>query len=121
MISTHSVKAGRKTHKLKASMRAQVRLEEETGQPIGEILNQLLSGSGGVKLVSQAWAAFLDDGAGVELDDALDLLDALGGANSAGEHLAKTLQNAFPFLRDEEPEGNEPGEGDAGNAESPAA
>lgn len=118
MISTHSVKVGKKTHKLKASMRAQVRLEEETGKPIGEILSQLLSGAGGVTLVSQAWAAFLEDGAGVELDDALDLLDALGGANAAGEHLSKALQNAFPFLREEEGEG---GEGDAGNAESPAA
>lgn len=118
MISTHSVKVGKKTHKLKASMRAQVRLEEETGKPIGEILNQLLSGAGGVKLVSRAWAAFLDDGAGVDLEDALDLLDALGGANAAGEHLAKALENAFPFLREDEADGDE---GGAGNAESPAA
>lgn len=121
VISTHPVKVGKKTHKLKASTLAQARLEDMCdGAPIGQILEQLVTGSGGVSLVLKAWAAFLDDGKGVEIEEAAEILDALGGANPAAEHLGKTLQIAFPFLRDDEA-GDQPAEGDAGKAESPAA
>lgn len=103
VISTVTVKAGKKTHKLKVSTRAQVRLEEEQGQPIGEILDQLITGAGGVKLVTAAWAAFLEDGTGVDEEVAMDVLDDLGGANVASPYLGEALQKAFPFLesRDE--------------------
>lgn len=113
MISTVAVKVGKKTHKLKVSTRAQLRLEEEQGRPIGDILEDLISGAGGVKLIIAAWAAFLEDGKGVEADAAMDVLDALGGANVAGAHLGQALQKAFPFL---EPKGKgEPGEDAPGN------
>jgi len=98
MISSVSVKVGKKTHKLKVSMAAQERLEIERCQPIGDIVEALIDGSGGVRLVISAWAAFLDDGKGVEREEAIQVLDALGGANAASPHFAKALQNAFPVL-----------------------
>lgn len=118
MISTVSVKVGTKTHKLKVSTRAQVRLEEDQGKPIGDILDQLITGAGGVKLIIAAWAAFLEDGAGVEVEEAMDVLDALGGANAAAPHLGTALQKAFPFLKADDD--TDAGEDDAGNAESAA-
>ncbi|WP_109468889.1 hypothetical protein [Albibacillus kandeliae] len=123
MISTVSVKVGKKTHKLKVSTRAQVRLEEEQGKPIGEILDQLISGAGGVKLVSAAWAACLNDGAGVEVEEAMDVLDQLGGANAAAIYLADAMRKAFPVLDAAagaaETEGDTPKD-PVGNVESPA-
>ncbi|KIC54499.1 MULTISPECIES: hypothetical protein [unclassified Leisingera] len=121
MISTHTVKVGRKTHKLKASTLAQARLEQlQGGKPIGDLLEHLIDGSGGVNLVIDAWAAFLDDGKGVEREEAAKILDALGGANAAAVHLGECLSIAFPFLKAEEGEEAEE-EDDAGNAKSPAA
>ncbi|UWQ29916.1 hypothetical protein [Leisingera sp. M523] len=122
VISTHSVKVGKKTHKLKATTLAQARLEEVRGGiPISEVLNQLFDGSGGVNLAIDAWAAFLDDGKGVEREDAAEILDALGGANAAGEHLGKCLQIAFPALKALEEGENALAGDEAGNVESPAA
>lgn len=120
VISTHSVKVGKKTHKLKASTLAQARLEEMCdGAPIGQLLEKLITGSGGVSLVVKAWAAFLNDGKGVEMEEAGEILDALGGVQSAAEHLGKALQIAFPFLQ--EGDGDQPAEDGAGKAASPAA
>ena len=98
MISTVSVRAGKRAHKLKLSTRAQVRLEAEEGKPIGEIVQRLITGAGGVTLVASAWAAVLEDGAGVEREEAMAVLDALGGANAAAGHLAEVLAKAFPAL-----------------------
>jgi hypothetical protein len=47
----------------------------------------------------------------------LQLTKRLSQAASGSGAAAKALQNAFPFLREEEGEG---GEGDTGNAKSPA-
>lgn len=127
MISTVSVKVGNKTHKLKVSMAAQERLEiDQDGKPIGDILEALIDGSGGVRLLISAWAAFLDDGQGVERDVARDVLDTLGGGMAAMPHLAKALQKAFPVLvPDESPEPEPIAEADktkaaVGNGKSPA-
>lgn len=120
MISTVSVKVGKKTHKLKVSTRAQVRLEDEQGKPIGDILDQLISGAGGVRLIIAAWAAFLDDGKGVETEAAMDVLDDLGGANVAAPHLGEALRAAFPFLKpdDDDDDDDAPGGDAPGNGES---
>lgn len=115
MISSVPVKVGKKSHKLKVSIRAQVRLEKEHGKPIGDVLDQLISGAGGVTLISSAWAACLNDGAGVELEEAMDVLDHIGGANAASPYLSEALQNAFPFLQGDD----KPSEEEAGNSETP--
>ena len=125
MISTVSVRAGKRAHKLKLSTRAQVRLEAEEGKPIGEIVQRLITGAGGVTLVASAWAAVLEDGAGVEREEAMAVLDALGGANAAAGHLAEVLAKAFPALADPEEgdaegDGEEEAEGDASANPPPA-
>lgn len=112
MISTVAVKLGKKTHKLKVSIRAQVRLEKEHGKQIGDILQDLFGGAGGVTLVASVWAACLADGAGVELEEAMDILTDLGGANAGSPYLTEALQCAFPFLQ--------PGEDEAGEGDEPA-
>jgi hypothetical protein len=116
MISTVEVKVGKAVHKLKLSVRAQYRLEEATGQPIGELLVKLHTGDGGVRLVAQCLAETLNDGAGAPLDDAFDLLEEMGGAPNFTPHLSKVLNAAFPAPADakgdEEAEG---GEETAGN------
>lgn len=123
MISSVPVKVGKKTHKLKVSMAAQERLEVESDQPIGEIIEKLIEGSGGVRLVISAWAAFLDDGKGVEREEAMSVLDALGGANAASPLFAKALQKAFPVLNPDETPDPEAESGEdldkAGNGKSP--
>lgn len=119
MISSISVKVGKETHKLKVSMAAQERLEiDQDGKPIGDILDALIDGSGGVRLLVSAWAEFLDDGKGVERDEARDVLDALGGGMAAMPHLAKALQKAFPVLvLDENPNPETDAEADTTKAE----
>lgn len=116
MISTVTVKLGKKAHKLKVSIRAQVRLEKELGKEIGVILEELFRGDGGVTLVTAVWAACLNDGAGVELDEAMDVLDGLGGANAGSPYLTEALHAAFPFLKPGED--SAPDEDTAGNAEA---
>ncbi|MDK3017626.1 hypothetical protein [Pseudodonghicola flavimaris] len=115
MISTVTVKLGKKTHKLKVSIRAQVRLEKDLGKEMGDILEQLFRGEGGVSLVVQVWAACLNDGAGVELEEAMDVLDAIGGANAGSSYMTEALQSAFPFLNPDETAAEDEAE-EAGNA-----
>lgn len=122
MISSVCVKVGKKTHRLKVSMAAQERLEIERNQPIGDIMEALIEGSGGVRLVISAWAAFLDDGKGVEREEAMRVLDALGGANAASPPFAEALQKAFPVLAPDETADADAdtGQDKAGNGQSPA-
>jgi len=116
---------GKKTHKLKVSMAAQERLEiEEGGKSIGDILEALIDGSGGVRLMISAWAACLNDGKGVEREEAMELLDDLGGANAGMPYFAKALQKAFPFLEPAKPGDTaaaaDAGKAKVGNAKTPA-
>lgn len=122
MISSVPMKVGKKTHKLKVSIKAQMRLEKEHGKPMGDLLEVLISGAGGVCMVVSAMAAFLDDGKGVDEDAAADVVEALGGSGAVTQYMAEALQVAFPFLKPGE--GGEDGdasaeEPEAGNAENP--
>ncbi|WP_139792998.1 hypothetical protein, partial [Pseudophaeobacter leonis] len=79
MISSATMKVGKKTLKLKLSTRALVRLEaEQGGKPFNEVLETILGGSGGVTLMASVMAAGLDDGKGLELDEAYEP-DRCGG------------------------------------------
>lgn len=100
MISTVSMKVGRKTHKLKLSVMAQLRLEEETGKPIGELLDGLITGTGGLTLVKSALAACMDDGKGAEQEDALAVLVEMDGAPTVTPFLAKVINAAFSVPED---------------------
>ncbi|MCI5095780.1 MAG: hypothetical protein MRY77_05660 [Rhodobacteraceae bacterium] len=115
MISTVEVKVGKTVHKLKLSVRAQYRLEEATDRPIGDLMMDLHTGKGGVRLVSQCLAEALDDGAGGTLDDALALLEACGGAQRFSPHLSDVLNAAFPVPEevqgDKDPEADDASEG----------
>jgi len=118
MISTVAMKVGRKTHKLKLSVMAQLSLEKETGKPIGELLDGLLTGSGGLTLIKSALAACMDDGKGVDDDAALAVLVEMDGAPAVIPFLAKVIEEAFPAQNsDAEGETSEPA---SGNAKSPS-
>ncbi|AUR04245.1 hypothetical protein PhaeoP72_02284 [Phaeobacter inhibens] len=124
MISSVSVTVGKKTHKLKCSTLAMAALEEARGENFDVILNQLIAGNRGVKVIIAAWAAFLNDGKGVPIEDAAGVLDDLGGYAAAAPYLAQALNRAFPMLQlktdadDGEDESAEDG-GDEGNEVPP--
>jgi len=80
MIRSASMKLGKKTLKLKFSTRALIRIEAENGgQSFDTLLDQLITGAGGVTLMASALGAGLNDGKGIDPDQALDLIDQAGG------------------------------------------
>ncbi len=130
MISSATHKVGKKTLKLKLSTRALVRLEaEQGGKPFNEVLEQILGGKGGVTLMASVMAAGLDDGKGIELDAAYELIDAAGGYRKLMPLLSEAVGCAFPELAaasgdatEEAGEvGEEAGEASAGKTETPAS
>lgn len=123
MISSATLKVGKKTLKLKLSTRALVRLEaEQGGKPFNEVLEQILGGAGGVTLVASVMAAGLDDGKGIELDEAYTLIDAAGGYRKLMPLLSEAVGCAFPELAPAGAEaGEEAGEASAGKAETPVS
>jgi hypothetical protein len=126
MISSATHKVGKKTLKLKLSTRALVRLEaEQGGKPFNEVLEQILGGKGGVTLMASVMAAGLDDGKGIELDAAYELIDAAGGYRKLMPLLSEAVGCAFPELapaiaQDGEA-GEEAGEASGGKTELPAS
>ncbi|MEQ3671530.1 hypothetical protein [Pseudophaeobacter sp.] len=126
MISSATHKVGKKTLKLKLSTRALVRLEaEQGGKPFNELLEQILTGAGGVTLVASVLAAGLDDGKGIELDAAYELIDAAGGYRELMPLLSDAVGCAFPELAPASGEAGETdeeaGEASAGKTETPAS
>jgi hypothetical protein len=133
MISSATHKVGKKTLKLKLSTRALVRLEaEQGGKPFNEVLEQILGGKGGVTLMASVMAAGLDDGKGIDLDAAYELIDAAGGYRKLMPLLSEAVGCAFPELAPASAEdaetneeageaGEEAGEARAGKAETPAS
>ncbi|UWR61387.1 hypothetical protein [Phaeobacter inhibens] len=118
MISSVSVTVGKKTHKLKCSTLAMAYLEEARGENFDVILNQLVVGSQGVKVIIAAWAAFLNDGKGVPIEEAAAVLDDLGGYAAAAPYLAQALNKAFPMLHLKTDDDGEDGD-DEGNEVPP--
>jgi hypothetical protein len=123
MISSATHKVGKKTLKLKLSTRALVRLEaEQGGKPFNEVLEQILGGSGGVTLMASVMAAGLDDGKGIELDAAYELIDAAGGYRKLMPLLSEAVGCAYPDLAPaSDKDGEEAGEASGGKTETPAS
>jgi hypothetical protein len=123
MISSATMKVGKKTLKLKLSTRALVRLEaEQGGKPFNEVLETILGGSGGVTLMASVMAAGLDDGKGIELEEAYELIDAAGGYRKLMPLLSEAVGCAFPELAPASDEaGEEAGEASGGKTETPAS
>ncbi|KXF91530.1 hypothetical protein AT574_06300 [Phaeobacter inhibens] len=96
-------------------------LEEARGENFDVILNQLIAGNQGVKVIIAAWAAFLNDGKGVPIEDAAAVLDDLGGYAVAAPYLAQALSKAFPMLqlKTGADEDGEDGSDDEGNEVPP--
>lgn len=120
MISSATMKLGKKTLKLKFTTRALIRLETENGgASFDELLDKLITGKGGVTLVASALAAGLNDGKGIDQEQALDLIDQAGGFRKLMPLIGEAIGVAFP-MRTEVEETGEAGEADAGKAEAPA-
>ena len=117
MISTATMKLGKKTLKLKFTTRALIRLEaENNGRSFDELLDELITGKGGVTLVASALAAGLNDGKGIDQDQALDLIDQAGGVRQMVPLIGEAINAAFQLKAEAE----EAGEADAGKVEAPA-
>lgn len=100
MISSVSYKVGKTTIKLKFSTQALVRLEEEyDGRPFNGLLEDLLTGKGGVSLVVAVLAATMKDGEGVDRAEAYDLIDRAGGYRKLMSSLSKAVDAAFPEVK----------------------
>lgn len=100
MIGSVSHKIGKTTHKLKFSTRALLRLEEEhDGRAFNSILEDIITGNGGVSLVAAVLAAIMDDGQGVDREVALDVIDEAGGFRKVVPALSKAMNVAFPEIK----------------------
>ncbi|KIC30053.1 hypothetical protein [Leisingera sp. ANG-M6] len=123
MISSVPYKLGKKTHKLKFSTRALIRLEaEHDGRAFSSILEDILIGTG-VTLVASVLAAVLDDGKGVDQEEALDLIDQAGGYRNLMAPLSEAINVAFPEVKKAIEAAQEKADADAddqGKAEPPA-
>ncbi|MCD9148520.1 hypothetical protein [Pseudophaeobacter flagellatus] len=96
MIRSATMKLGKKTLKLKFSTRALIRIEAENGgQPFDTLLDQLITGTGGVTLMASALAAGLNDGKGIDQDQALDLIDQAGGVRKMLPLVGDAIGAAF--------------------------
>ncbi|MFC4214311.1 hypothetical protein ACFP4H_23760 [Pseudophaeobacter arcticus] len=96
MIRSASMKLGKKTLKLKFSTRALIRIEAENGgQSFDTLLDQLITGAGGVTLMASALGAGLNDGKGIDPDQALDLIDQAGGVRKLVPLVAQAIGAAF--------------------------
>lgn len=120
MIRSASMKLGKKTLKLKFSTRALIRIEAENGgQSFDTLLDQLITGSGGVTLMASALGAGLNDGKGIDRDQALDLIDQAGGVRKMIPLVGEAIGAAFDVqsAADEDGEPGDPREaGEAGEA-----
>jgi hypothetical protein len=121
MIPSATMKLGKKTLKLKFSTRALIRLEAENdGQSFDDLLDLLVTGKGGITLFASALAAGLNDGKGIDPDEALDLIDQAGGVREMLPLIGEAIGAAFQVKAEGE-EAGEAGEADAGKAKAPAA
>lgn len=120
MINSATMKLGKKTLKLKFTTRALIRLETENGgASFDELLDKLITGKGGVTLVASALAAGLNDGKGIDQEQALDLIDQAGGFRKLMPLIGEAIGAAFP-MKAEADEPGEAGEADAGKGKAPA-
>ena len=116
MISTVTKTVDGTAHQLKFSSAALYRLEQDNGgRPFDDLVDSLISGTGGISLVASALSAGLNDGKGVDQDAAFDFIDACGGVREVLPFIAEGLNAAFPVA---EQKGK--GRTASGNAKKPA-
>lgn len=119
MIRSATMKLGKKTLKLKFSTRALIRIEAENGgQSFDTLLDKLITGAGGVTLMASALGAGLDDGKGIDQDQAMDLIDQAGGVRKMIPLVSEAIAAAFEVKANDEP--GEAGKAAPGKAETPA-
>lgn len=100
MLSSVSHKVGKETIKLKLSTAALLRLEEEhDGRPFNSILEDILTGNGGVHLVVAAIAAAMNDGEGCDREEVVAFIDRAGGYRKLIPVLSKAVDVAFPEVK----------------------
>ena len=110
MIPAAILKVGKKTHKLRLTTGALMRFEEDNdGTPFDGLLDKLIQGVGGIRLLVSALAAGLDDGNGVTKEDAMTFVDQAGGARQVVPFLAEAIAKAFPAPAESTDEGAEMG------------
>jgi len=118
MIAAATLKQGKITHKLRFTTGALMRFEEDNnGKAFDVLLDDLIQGKGGVRLLVSALSAGLDNGAGVAREEAIALVDVAGGARQVVSFVGDAIAKAFP-----PPSGDAPGKGEetAGKASPPA-
>lgn len=121
MIRSATMKLGKKTLKLKFSTRALIRIEAENGgQSFDTLLDQLITGAGGVTLMASALGAGLNDGKGIDPDQALDLIDQAGGVRSLVPLVAQAIGAAFDVKSGEDEAGEAEGAGEPGKGAAAA-
>ncbi|OIQ32304.1 MAG: hypothetical protein BM562_05395 [Alphaproteobacteria bacterium MedPE-SWcel] len=120
MIPAATLKLGKVTHKLRLTTGALMRFEEDNGNaPFDSLLDRLIQGTGGIKLLVSALAAGLGDGSGVSKEEAMEMVDAAGGARKVVPFVAEAIGKAFPAPKTET--GTESGEAaEPGKARPPA-
>lgn len=99
MISSVEVKAGGKTHRLKLSTSAMVRLERKFDQRMADILTGLDGEGKGVDFLAGFAIELVNDGAGLaDADEQAiwDHLDELGGLFALMPKISEAVQLAFP-------------------------
>lgn len=118
MIPAATLKLGKTTHKLRLTTGALMRFEEDNGGKAFDVLLQdLISGTGGIKPLVSVLCAGLDDGHGVSKDDAVAVIDAAGGPRKVVGFISEAIGKAFPPPDDE---AEEAGTDEAGKASAPA-
>jgi len=124
MIPAATLTVGETTHKLRLTTGALMRFEEDNdGQPFDGLLDKLIQGSGGIKLLVSALAAGLGDGKGIPKEEAMDVIDAAGGARQVVPFIAEAIAKAFPAPEAKTAKGDGAkvdGEAPAGKASPPA-
>lgn len=110
-VSTVTFDAGGRTHEMRLSTRAGARIERRLGVSFAKLLPELEARMG-YELLTEFFAACLNNGKGVDTAAAEDVIDELGGlSGQAGSLIGEVLANAFPELRKGEEAGKDTSSG----------
>ena len=114
MLQSVTFTAGETTQELRLTTGALMRFEEDNGgAPFDALLDKLIQGKGGIRLLVSALAAGLNNGAGASKEEAIAAVDAVGGARLMVPFVAEAIAKAFPAPKK--------GEGKAAGKASPPA
>jgi len=94
MIGSIDVKLNGKAHTLRLSTKAMARVERDLGTGILQVA-ETMQGDFKVGTVASLFAASMNDGKGGDIDDAYDIIDAVGLAGIS-ETIGQLFEAAFP-------------------------